>query len=179
MAKMIKLILFFIMAAAVLAIGGCAVLFRIMDDRNKNYWEYAGAKGEIETMYTALGSYDVAFAEFPADGRPWQKYEVWYPSDIDKLDESDRTTYPIVVMANGTGVKASQYEEVFRHLASWGFIVAGNEDGNSRTGESSAATLDFILELCEDKNSVFYGRADTGNIGIGGHTQGGVGAMVE
>lgn len=86
-------------------------------------------------------------------------------------------TYPLVIMVNGTGVKASQYTEVFKHLASWGFIVAGNEDENSRSGESSAATLDHLLSLNSDPNSVFCGKIDTAHIGIAGHSQGGVGAI--
>ena len=89
----------------------------------------------------------------------------------------DGATYPLVVMVNGTGTKASQYKAVFKHLASWGVIVIGNEDANSRTGESSAATLDFILGLNKDKNIDFYGKIDIANIGIGGHSQGGVGAI--
>lgn len=81
------------------------------------------------------------------------------------------------ISGGGTGVKASQYKEVFKHLASWGFVVVGNEDDNSRTGESSAATLEFILGLHADKNSNFYGKIDTENIGIAGHSQGGVGTI--
>lgn len=173
MKKMIKIILFIILAVIVLTIGGCTVLLGIMNYKNKNYWKYSEPKGEIETKYTALGSYEVSFAEFNADGTVWEKYEVWYPSEMKNTD----CTYPLVVMANGTGVKASQYKEVFKHLASWGFIVIGNEDNNSRTGESSAATLDFILNLNEDKDSNFYRKIDTANIGITGHSQGGVGAI--
>lgn len=98
---------------------------------------------------------------------------MWYPSEM----KDTNATYPLVVMANGTGTKASQYKAIFKHLASWGFIVAGNEDENCRTGESSAATLDFILGLNRDKESIFYGKVDVGNIGITGHSQGGVGAI--
>lgn len=37
-------------------------------------------------------------------------------------------------MVNGTGVYASKYPAVFEHLASWGFIVVGNEDPSTCTG---------------------------------------------
>ena len=80
-------------------------------------------------------------------------------------------------MANGTGVKASQYKEVFQHLSSWGFVVIGNEDENSRTGASSADSLDFVLTLNSDSDSIFYGKIDVENVGIAGHSQGGVGAV--
>lgn len=148
MKKMVKIILFIVIAVIILTVGGCSVLFGIINHRNENYWKYSEPKGEIETKYTALGSYDVSYTEFNADGKIWKKFEVWYPSEM-----QDGITYPLVIMANGTGVKASQYKEVFKHLASWGFIVVGNEDDNSRTGESSAATLNFILSLNEDKDS--------------------------
>lgn len=81
------------------------------------------------------------------------------------------------MMANGTGVPASKYKAIFKHLASWGFIVVGNEDGSSFSGESSSKSLDFLLQMNEDQNSIFYQRIDTENIGIAGHSQGGVGAI--
>lgn len=58
-----------------------------------------------------------------------------------------------------------------------GFIVIGNEDENSRTGVSSSDSLAFFLEQNENHQSIFYGKIDTENIGIGGHSQGGVGAI--
>ena len=87
----------------------------------------------------------------------WEKYEIWYPSNLEQSDQA----YPVVVIANGTGMKASKQSAIYEHLASWGFIVAGNEDEHSRTGASSAATLDFILSLNEDPQSIFYDRIDT------------------
>lgn len=171
--KAIKIIGIIIVICVALAVGSCFVISGIMNHRNENSWKYAETKGKIETQYTAFGIYEVSTAEWSADGKAWRKYEVWYPAEMKESNDK----YPLVIMVNGTGVKASQYQTVFRHLASWGFIVAGNEDENSRTGESSAASLDFMLGLNEDENSDFYGKIDTDNIGIAGHSQGGVGAM--
>lgn len=127
----------------------------------------------IEAKYKVSGSYSVSYADFAAQNDTWQKYEVWYPTKI----ESSGETYPLIVMANGTGITASKYKDVFEHLASWGFLVVGNEDGNSRTGASSAASLDFMLKANADAPSIFYGKIDTANIGIAGHSQGGVVAI--
>ena len=69
---------------------------------------------------------DVSFAEFDADGKVWQKYEYWYPSAVKGSDRQ----YSLVVIANGTGMKASGQAAIYRHLASWGLIVAVNEDEN-------------------------------------------------
>lgn len=147
------------------------VMFAVNGYKEKNYYKYATPYGEIEKKYTAMGSLDVSYEEYKSD--KYEKFEIWYPSDM----KDSANKYPLVIMANGTGVKTSKYQEVFKHLASWGFIVAGNEDENSRTGASSSATLDYILSLNEDTGSKFYGKVDKDNIGIAGHSQGGVGAI--
>ena len=80
-------------------------------------------------------------------------------------------------MVNGTGVYASKYPALFKHLASWGFIVIGNEDPSTCSGDSADATLAYLLEQNDDPNSVFYQKVDTAHIGITGHSQGGVGVF--
>lgn len=130
MKKAIKIILLIVLAAMILTIGGCAVIFGIMNHRNENYWKYAKTGGDIESKYTALGPYEVSYLEFDSENEIYKKHEVWYPSEMKDTDK----TYPLVIMANGTGIKSSQYKEVFKHLASWGFIVVRNEDENSRSG---------------------------------------------
>ena len=97
-----------------LIVIGFSVLLLIMNYKNKNYWKYSDAKGKIEAKYTALGPCEVSFLEAEDEGTAWGKYEVWYPSKIQAAD----SVYPLVVMANGTGVKASKYKEEFEHLAS-------------------------------------------------------------
>ncbi|MCD8016469.1 MAG: alpha/beta hydrolase [Oscillospiraceae bacterium] len=171
--KAVKIILLVIVILAVLIGGGCTALLAITDYQNKNYWKYAAPAGEIEKKYTAMGELDVSYSEFDAKTDACQKYEIWYPSEMINRD----TKYPLVVMANGTGVRASEYQEVFKHLASWGFIAVGNEDDSSLTGASSAETLDFMLAQSENTSSVFYGKIDVENIGIAGHSQGGLGAV--
>ncbi|MCI8514152.1 MAG: alpha/beta hydrolase [Lachnospiraceae bacterium] len=173
MIKIFGKIVFVILIIVVFIVMAAVAFFSYLKYRNEHYWKYAEPAGEIERKYTAFGNYDVSCVEFEADNAAYVKYEIWYPSD---MTESNHT-YPLVVMANGTGVTASQYKEVFRHLASWGFVVIGNEDANCRTGASSAAALDFILRLNEDSGSDFCGRIDTDRIGIAGHSQGGVGAI--
>lgn len=171
--KILGRILLGILIIIVLIIVAVIAFLGYLKYQNEHYWKFASPAGELEEKYTAMGGWDVSYVEFAADDPACGKYEIWYPSDIAESGQR----YPLVVMANGTGVTASQYKEVFRHLASWGFIVAGNEDGNSRTGGSSAATLDFLLGLNGDAGSLFYGRIDMEHIGIAGHSQGGVGAI--
>ena len=80
-------------------------------------------------------------------------------------------------MANGTGVPASRYAPVFQHLASWGFVVIGNEMQNSWSGDASAGALDLLIALNEDPGSLFYHKLDTDNVGSAGHSQGAIGAI--
>lgn len=173
MKKVLKIILIIAVAAILLIVGGFSALLAIAHHQNKNYWKYAKPAGEIEKKYTAMGELEVSYKEFEAKTDTYGKYEIWYPT---KMKDSD-TKYPLVIMANGTGVRASKYQEVFKHLASWGFIVVGNEDDSSLSGASSAETLDFILAQNNNTNSEFYSKIDVDNIGIAGHSQGGLGAV--
>lgn len=173
MGKVLKRVLTIVGIIILVIVVGVVLLLVFFNHANKNYWKYANPAGDIEKQYTALSTLEVSSDEYDANNSTYKKYEIWYPSEM----KDSNKTYPLVIMANGTGVKASQYTEVFKHLASWGFIVAGNEDDHSRTGASSAATLNYVLKLNEDENSKFYGKIDTDNIGIAGHSQGGVGAL--
>ena len=158
------------------AAGGLAGLWllgKIMEYRNAHYYEYAKPVGAIERQYTPMGPHEVADLTAPADGKDWKSYEVFYPKDIVSMDEK----LPVVLMANGTGTPVSKYREVLRHLASWGFIVAGNEEDNSRSGEGVIAMLRYVDGCGETENSPLFGRVDEEAVGVFGHSQGGVGAL--
>lgn len=128
--------------------------------------------GDLEASYLAHGKYETSYYEEEAD-EVLVKYEVYYPSELEKGEGK----YPVIVMANGSGIVASKYPAVFEHYASWGFVVIGNEDQSSWEGVSSEKSLQFLLEKNEDPDSVFYGRIDFDNVGIMGHSQGGVGVF--
>lgn len=139
----------------------------------ENYFERIVTDKPLEQKYTGKGSYAVSTAVYSTDNTKIGYFKVWYPSEL----ESTGNIYPLVVMANGTGVKSSKYEAVFEHLASWGFIVIGNEDENSWDGTSSAESLDIMIKMNDDSKSIFYHKVDLENIGVAGHSQGGVGAI--
>ena len=137
-----------------------------------NYTDKTKTGGDIEAKYLAMGSHKVKSHQQQTD-ETFKKYVVYYPEDI--KDSSKK--YPLVIFVNGSGVKASKYKALFRHLASWGFIVAGNEDESSGDGASTEKTLLWMLSQNEDEKSIFYGKIDTGNIGLSGHSQGGAGTF--
>lgn len=78
----------------------------------------------------------------------------------------------MVVMVNGTGVPCNKYEDVFKHFASWGYVVIGNDYGTNWDGLHASETLDFALNTKEIKEKV-----NVDKIAIGGHSQGGMGAF--
>lgn len=84
---------------------------------------------------------------------------------------------PTVVMVNGTGLKALHYRPVFEHLASWGFIVIGNDDSNAWDGRSALVSLDKALCQNSTEGSPLYQRIDLKSIGVVGHSQGAMGAI--
>lgn len=146
-----------------------AALFLIGAYKNERYYKYAVTEGSIEKKYSALGSYDVSHTEFDAKTAEYGKYALWYPSK----PEGEDSMYPVVIWANGTGSTSSTYKAFLTHLASWGFIAVGNDDQNTRTGASLEETIQFLIAENENKDSIFYGKIDLDNIGIGGHSQGG------
>ena len=80
-----------------------------------NYTKTVKTGGEIEAKYMAKGTYEVScFEEQALQG--FGKYIIYYPSEIGSTDQ----TIPAVVVANGSGCKASKYPALFEHLASWG-----------------------------------------------------------
>ncbi|MFR9294393.1 MAG: alpha/beta hydrolase [Turicibacter sanguinis] len=139
-----------------------------------NYYNQVDAVGMIEKKYTNRGEYEVESIKANSNEELFKEYKIWYPLE---LEEKADKTYPVVLLVNGTGVPYTKYGAIFEHLASWGFIVVGNDDKNSASGKSSSIMLNYILSLNEDNESIFFGKIDLGNIGISGHSQGGVGAI--
>lgn len=173
--KIIGIILLVIVLLMILLILGIKWLFQKMLTAPMvpaNYTEIVEVGGEIEAVYLAAGNYETAYQEAPAP-EEWGKYIIYYP----KVLELSEKNYPVVVLVNGTGVCASRYPALFAHLASWGFIVIGNEDPSTCMGTSADAALSYLLSENENKNSIFYRKVDVDNIGISGHSQGGVGTF--
>lgn len=168
----LKIILVTLGTAAFLSAAAILILKKRKAGKEA-YWKTVKPGGELEARYSKPGPFAVSYTEYDVADPVLQKIEIWYPSEM----QSSKEIWPAVIMANGTGMRASAMKEVFAHLASWGFIVAGNEDENSRTGKSSEKTLNFLTELNSDPQNPFYQKIDTDQTGIAGHSQGGVGAM--
>lgn len=132
----------------------------------KKYYEEQETGGPIEGKYARLGEYEVTSKEYDAgkENNKQRHFKIWYPVEIGE--------YPLVVMVNGTGIPYQKYEEIFEHLASWGFVVIGNDYEKSWDGKSASLSLDFALE-----NEEISKMIDINRIAIGGHSQGGEGTF--
>ena len=170
--KKVLIIIGIIILIPVVLIIGLLVLMSFVPAVPKNYTKEVKTGGYIEAKYLAMGEYKVKNTKSKATELTKYNY-VYYPEEL----ESSNKKYPVVVVLNGTGVLPKKYKALFEHLASWGFIVVGNDDGSTGFGKSADETIDYIKKANDDKDSVLYQKIDVDNIGITGHSQGGAGVF--
>jgi len=158
-------------------VGSCAGCGKLWEAYNANhpsgsnkYYELMTGLSPQESIYMKLGSHEVKTYEEQAGGSLGM-FRMWYPADV----ETPNKVFPVIVSNNGTGWPATKYPEWFRHMASWGFIVVGNDEGTSWNGNSAEATLQWLIALNSKKGSAIYQHADLQNVGTVGHSQGGTG----
>ena len=137
----------------------------------EDYYTEFSSSAPLEQKYSQPGEYEVSSFDDPSDNETIKKARFWYPSELEKGDKK----YPVIVVVNASGTPAFKYEPWFKRLASWGFIVVGNEDPQAGTGETTSIMLDDLLVLPQDHT--LNNRLDTENIGIVGFSQGGAGAL--
>lgn len=155
---------------------GCKAILEEMDKIPSvplDYYSQHQSDLPLEAKYFQLGNFSVKEKEISLEGKNFKTLKIWYPTDL----ETTKNQYAVVVFANGTGVPHYKYEAVFKHLASWGFIAVGNDDRNSWSGVSSAQSLDYLLSENDNPSSIFYQKINKNQIGISGHSQGGVGVI--
>ena len=126
MKKVMKIIgVIILVIAAIVA----ALVIKGFVDANKasvreDYYADFSSSSPLEQKYSQPGEYDVSSFDDPSDNAAIKKVRFWYPSELETSDKK----YPVIVVVNASGTPAFKYEPWFKHLASWGFIVVGNED---------------------------------------------------
>ena len=166
--KKVLLVLLLIPVIAAVVLAG---LYLYADNKkyiHSGYNQEIETGGALEAKYLQTGEYPTKKFTAKAED-PIKKYTVYYPEKMGTADH----TYPMIIVVNGTGGKATKYEPQFELFASWGFIVVGTQDKGTGTGETTVKTLHYMLNQNENADSVFYHKIDTGNIGITGFSQGG------
>ena len=143
-----------------------------------DYQQSVKTGGEIETKYMADGDFEVSVYEESAL-QVFKKYVIYYPTELETSDKQ----YPVIVICNGSGTPISKYPAVPEHYASWGFIVIGTEEENAWNGFGAEMSVRHLQRLNdnaqieEGKTNIFYQKVDLSNVGIVGHSQGGVGVL--
>ncbi len=119
----------------------------------------------LEKKYSGRGSFETACTEFKSDNNRIDTIRVFYPAEL----ADNNRSYPMIVSVNASGTRARNYMAVLDRIASWGFILVGNDDPQSGTGGTASQTLDLILNI--GAVSELYGKIDKNNIGIMGSSQ--------
>ena len=176
MKKVLKIIGLVLLAIIVIGI----IILKVLGSRPAaptDYQTTVQTGGDIEKKYMKNGDYEVSIKE-NAVLQQFGKFIVYYPTELETTDKK----YPVIVMCNGSGTPMSKYPAVAKHMASWGFIVIGTEENYSWNAYGAEMCLRYLErwddnEKIEDTISVFYQKVDFDNVGIVGHSQGGVGVI--
>jgi len=139
------------------------------DAVKEGYYLNFKSDSPLEYKYSQLGEYSVESAVYESGNKSVGNITVWYPL----TDEGKQL--PMIVVVNGSNTPAAVYRPFFERLASWGFVVVGNEDPQTGTGETASFTLDFVLEM--NKAAKLPVSINLDAIGLIGYSQGGAGAL--
>lgn len=174
--KMIGIVLLCIVGVIVLLVVLLTVKNKINSGKSwlaDDYYTQLNYEMPLEKKYIGLGNYEVKHTVHKSDDKSIGNIRIWYPAEL----ETEEFAYPMVIAVNGSNTAALNYEAFFSRLASWGFIVVGNDDRQSGTGTSTSKTLTYMLELNRNRDSEFFGKIDDTKIGCAGYSQGGAGAI--
>lgn len=177
MRKVMKIVLILLGVILILLIAGFFYIKSKLpngggnNDITEGYYERFQSDAPLEMRYANPGAFETSYTEFVSDNESIGKVRVWYPTELEGSDKM----WPMIMVVNASGTPASSFEPFFPRLATWGFVVVGNEDGQTGNGQTASITLDFMLHLPSD--SVLAGRIDYSNMGIIGYSQGGAGAI--
>lgn len=127
---------------------------------------------EIERHYNQKGTLAVATQTVSANAH-LPNIKIWYPSELQEKNK----TYPIVIFSNGSNTPYDKYEPIFEYLASWGFVVVGDDVAHAWAGVSSSQILAYLTYQNQDKNCLFFNKLQVNNVGMAGFSQGAIGAV--
>ncbi|GGG53746.1 poly(ethylene terephthalate) hydrolase family protein [Paenibacillus radicis (ex Gao et al. 2016)] len=127
------------------------------------------AAGSIEAKYAAAGALEVETAVI-TDEQGENLYKIYYPSLLD-------TTYPLIAWGNGTGALPANYDGLFQHLASWGFVIIDTYNTTTGTGKEIVESITYMLDENDNPASLFYQKIQADQIAAAGHSQGSTGVI--
>ena len=119
---------------------GLVALYLYADNKadiRKGYNQGIETGGALEEKYLQDGPYAAKKTTAKTED-PIKKYTIYYPEELESADR----TYPLLLVVNGTGGKATKYEPEFALYASWGFIAVGTQDkGTARDRRPSQRSV--------------------------------------
>jgi len=106
---------------------------------------------------------------------------VYYPATSEGSNTAvlQGNKYPIISFGHGFTLSPNLYVALYRHLASWGYIIIApsTETGFSPNHLNFAKDLVFVLKDMKRKSKtsgdIFFNVIDTVNTGVFGHSMGG------
>ncbi|QOS78944.1 alpha/beta hydrolase [Paenibacillus sp. JNUCC31] len=125
--------------------------------------------GSVEEKYALPGTYEVDSLEIK-DEQGEKLYRVYSPQSTDVM-------HPLIAWGNGTGALPDNYDQLLRHLASWGFIVIDTYSQTTGTGKEIMTAIEYMLNENEARVSPFYHRIQKDRVGAAGHSQGSTGVI--
>ncbi|RZS45044.1 hypothetical protein EV193_101928 [Herbihabitans rhizosphaerae] len=90
---------------------------------------------------------------------------------------ADGRRHPVIVWGNGTGATPLAYDNLLRHWATHGFVVAAANTTMANSGQAMVDGARWLLQENDRPGSVYHGKIDPAEIGSVGHSQGGAGAI--
>ena len=174
--KIFLLIIAVIVAVIVGLVGTLLIKNKIATQKpyyKDDYYRDFVSDCALEQTYAGTGAYEVSGVAYRSENKTIGNIRIWYPSEMN----GSKKSYPLIVVTNASNTAALNYKPFFERLASWGFVVIGNDDRQAGTGKSTSETLDYILALNADPDSIFYGKINEEKIGCVGYSQGGAGAI--
>lgn len=174
--KIIGIIFLSVIILVALLVGGLIVKNRIDSGKPwlaNDYYTNFQSGAALEKKYAGLGNFEVLNAVIKSEDDMIKNIRIWYPAEL----ENKTQEYPLIIVTSASNIAALNYEAFFERLASWGFVVAGNDDRQAGTGLSTSKMLDCLLTLDNDQSSIFYSKISRESIGIVGYSQGGAGAI--
>ena len=146
-----------------------------------NFRNYVNNEEPLEIKYGKLGDMNYSTYEIFCDPNNEKcaknkiyNYIIYYPSDL-KNDNNKK--YPLIVFSNSLNYSYYYTKPLLEHLASWGFVVIANDEGESFLSIGIRESLRYLINFNKDKNSIFYNKIDMDNIGLSGHSAGASGVL--
>ncbi|OAB38926.1 alpha/beta hydrolase [Paenibacillus glacialis] len=125
--------------------------------------------GSIEEKYASPGEYKVEAVDI-SDEVGEKLYKIYYP-------QLPNSKHPLIAWGNGTGALPEQYDELFLHLASWGFVVIDTYSTTTGTGKEILDAIEYMLAENDAPTSLFYQKVQSDQIAAAGHSQGSTGVI--